>query len=131
MIATFAFPLLSSNSANAAQVDIARMRRRMSITMLPDVGVAPRWDHNALHPVLLARLIGLAFIVAAVSAHLVNFFRCIQQLIDLTGIIGSRLRHTHFLNFQRFLIHADVKFTPGAVLSIPMLTHLPLALAVH
>src|SRR3970282_63274 len=54
MIADLPPPLLAPDLPNAPQIDIARMRRCLAVPVLPDVGIASRWNGDAFHGALLA-----------------------------------------------------------------------------
>ena len=130
MIVTVSLPLRAPRAADGAQVLIADVALTLRVAMLPDARSLLRRDRGARFP-LSDRVITVAAVVGPVGGDLLdlvcNLRQQVRQQLRVLERVG-RDRRGHQL--PGGLVHAEMEFAPSAALRVPVLAHLPLALAV-
>jgi len=130
MVAALALPLGPAQSADVAQVLIARMRRSFSVAVSPDARTVSRRDGHAFYSMGSQRIVAAALVVGSIQAGLLDgSFHLREQKGQRLGIGDSRIAGYCGYNLPALFLHREMKLSPGAPLSNPVLTHLPLALS--
>ena len=135
MIAAGFFPRSTAPFTDGSDRLIARQRLGFAVAMLLNLGVFARRNDRTHRrsPVWRGqRLKHLAPIIGSIPAHRSDGgFDLIQQRLDLPRIILAIRRQGLCHDLAGGFIHAEVQFAPRAPLVPAVLTHLPLAFAIH
>src|SRR5918912_274385 len=129
VVAALALPLCAPLPADGSQVLVAGVALTLRVAVVPDARPISRRDGCSRFP-LSYRVITVAAVVGSVrrdpldlTLDLLKQVGKYLRVFEATGRDGGR----HQL--MRGLVHREVELAPGAALRVPVLAHLPLALA--
>lgn len=129
VIATFFLPLFAPDSTDSPQVLISDKPLAFAVAVLPNLGVAPRWD-GCTRSSFSYRLITVAPVIRAIAAHLPNLLRDLpEQVIDNLAVGQVVGCNNSSRDFTGGFIGADVQLAPGPAFGVAVLTNFPFALA--
>src|SRR5438270_7556735 len=130
MVVALALPLRAPRAADGPQVLITEMAFGFRVTVLPDARPFARRDRRPrLSPA--NRFITVTTVVGPVGADLLDpALDLIEQVLKQLRVLEPVGRHHRGHYLARGLVHAEVEFAPRPAARVPVLSHLPLALAI-
>src|SRR5947209_8236627 len=130
MVVALALPPSAPRAADGSQVFITEMAFGFRITVLPEARPFARRD-GRLRLSLANRFITVTTVVSPVRRDLLDLaLDLIEQVLKQLRVLERVGRHHRGHYLARGLVHAEVELAPRPAARVPVLSHLPLALAI-